>query len=209
MSSTWLVDAENPLLTEPVLARMEDASRPDRLAWNTFRTLALWEPDVWIPRLLGVACGEGSPLVAVEWSGTSVLPWAAGLALDGVTDVVLDGPEALVVAAATLSPGLSPQPSGLLAEVIEAAGDARQAGFVAVVAPGSDRPASSESSDRPASAERSDGVDVTGDGFTGWLTWAELGTLALDLAEEGDELRGEQVSRLVDDLQRQFPGIEL
>ena len=200
MSSTWLVDAENPLLTEPVLARMEDASRPDRLAWNTFRTLALWEPDVWIPRLLGIACGEGSPLVAVEWSGTSVVPWAAGLALDGVTDVVLDGPEALVVAAATLSPGLSPQPSGLLAEVIEAAGDARQAGFVAVVAPGSDRSASSE---------RSDDVDVTGDGFTGWLTWAELATLALDLAEEGDELRGEQVSRLVDDLQRQFPGIEL
>lgn len=200
MSSTWLVDAENPLLTEPVLARMEDASRPDRLAWNTFRTLALWEPDVWVPRLLGIACGEGSPLVAVEWSGTSVVPWAAGLALDGVTDVVLDGPEALVVAAATLSPGLSPQPSGLLAEVIEAAGDARQAGFVAVVAPGSDRSASSE---------RSDDVDVTGDGFTGWLTWAELATLALDLAEEGDELRGEQVSRLVDDLQRQFPGIEL
>ncbi len=201
MSSTWLVDAENPLLTEPVLARMADAGRPDRLAWNTFRTLALWETDVWVPRLLGIACGEGSPLVAVEWSGASVLPWAAGLALDGVADVVIDGPEALVVAGTTLAPDFPPpEPAGLLQEVAEAAGSARQAGFVAVVAPGSDG---------PAWPERRGPVDVTGDGYTGWVTWAELGTLALDLAEEGDELRGEQVSRLVDDLQLRFPGIEL
>ncbi len=199
MSSTWLVDAENPLLTEPVLARMAEPGRPDRLAWNTFRTLALWETDVWVPRLLGIACGEASPLVALEWSGASVLPWAAGLALDGVADVVLDGPEALVVAGTTLAPDFPP-PESLLAEVAEVAGGARDAGFVAVVAPGSEGP------DWP---ERQGGVDVTGDGRTGWLTWAELGTLALDLAEEGDELRGEQVSRLVDQLQQRFPGVEL
>jgi hypothetical protein len=201
MSSTWLVDAENPLLTEPVLARMGDTTRADRLAWNTFRTLALWDTDAWVPRLLGIACGEGSPLVALEWSGTSVLPWAAGLALDGVTDVVLDGPEALVVVGATLAAAFPPaEPPALLEEVAEAAGHSRQAGFVAVLAPGSDG---------PAWPERGGGVDVAGDGSTGWLTWAELGTLALDLAEEGDELRGEQVSRLVDHLQQRFPGIEL
>jgi hypothetical protein len=192
MSSTWLVDAENPLLTEPVLARMGDAGRADRLAWNTFRTLALWETDVWVPRVLGIACGEGSPLAAVEWSGASVVPWAAGLELDGVTDVVLDGPEALVVAAATLAADFPPgEAAGLREVVAEAAGDAREAGFLVVVAPGSE------------------GVDVTDDGRTGWLTWAELGTVALDLAEEGDELRGEQVHRLIDQLQQRFPGIEL
>ena len=192
MSSTWLVDAENPLLTEPVLARMGDATRADRLAWNTFRTLALWETDVWVPRLLGIACGEGTPLSAVEWSGASVVPWAAGLELDGVTDVVLDGPEALVVVGATLAADFPPgEPPGLLEVVAEAAGGARESGFLVVVAPGSE------------------GVDVTGDGRTGWLTWAELGTVALDLAEEGDELRGEQVHRLIDQLQQRFPGVEL
>ena len=192
MSSTWLVDAENPLLTEPVLARMDDPSRADRLAWNTFRTLALWETDVWVPRLLGIACGEGSPLVAVEWSGASVLPWAAGLALDGVTDVVLDGPEALVVAGTTLAPDFpGREPAGLLQEVVEAAGESREAGFVAVVAPGAQE------------------VVATDDGRTGWVTWAELGTVALDLAEEGDELRSELVHRLIDQLQQRFPGIEL
>ena len=196
MSNTWLVDAENPLLTEPVLARMDDTTRADRLAWNTFRTLALWETDVWVPRILGIACGEGPPLAAVEWSGASVVPWAAGLELDGVTDVVLDGPEALVVVGATLAttfPAGDPagEPPALLQVVADAAGEAREAGFLVVVAPGAD------------------GVDVTGDGRTGWLTWAELGTVALDLAEEGDELRGEQVHRLVDELQQRFPGIEL
>jgi hypothetical protein len=192
MSNTWLVDAENPLLTEPVLARMDNAASADRLAWNTFRTLALWETDVWVPRVLGIACGEGTPLAALEWSGASVVPWAAGLELDGVTDVVLDGPEALVVVGATLAADFPPgEPPGLLEVVAEAAGGARESGFLVVVAPGSE------------------GVDVTGDGRTGWLTWAELGTVALDLAEEGDELRGEQVHRLIDQLQQRFPGVEL
>ena len=192
MSSTWLVDAENPLLTEPVLARMGDTTRADRLAWNTFRTLALWETDVWVPRVLGIACGEGTPLAAVEWSGASVVPWAAGLELDGVTDVVLDGPEALVVIGATLAADFpASEPPALLEVVAEAAGESREAGFLVVVAPGAED------------------VEVTGDGRTGWLTWTELGTVALDLAEEGDELRGEQVHRLVDELQQRFPGIEL
>ena len=191
MSSTWLVDAENPLLTEPVLARIGDPTRADRLAWNTFRTLALWETDVWVPRILGIACGEGTPLSAVEWSGASVVPWAAGLELDGVTDVVLDGPEALVVVGATLAAEFPvSEPSALVEIVAEAAGS-REAGFLAVVGPGAE------------------GLEATGDGRTGWLTWTELGTVALDLAEEGDELRGEQVHRLVDQLQQRFPGSEL
>ncbi len=191
MSSAWLVDADNPLLTGPLLARVADPAQPDRLAWNTFRTLALWETDVWVPRLIGIACGEGSPLSAVEWSGASVLPWAAGLAADGVTDVLVEGPEVVMVVAATLAADLGAIDVGAyLTELAEAAGS-RDYGFVSVLVPGAS------------------GVAVTDDGRTGWLTWAELGTLALDLAEEGDELRGEQVHRLVDELQQQFPGIEL
>ncbi len=195
MSSAWLVDADNPLLTEPLLARVADPGQPDRLAWNTFRTLALWETDVWVPRLIGIACGEGSPLSAVEWSGASVLPWAAGLKADGVTDVLLEGPEAVIVAATTLADDLGGlDMPAYLAEMSEAAGS-REYGFVAVLAPGATGPA------WPAT--------VGEDGRTGWATWAELGTVALDLAEEGDELRGEQVRRLIVELQQQFPGIEL
>lgn len=191
MSSAWLVDADNPLLTEPLLARVADPGQPDRLAWNTFRTLALWETDVWVPRLVGIACGEGSPLSAVEWSGASVLPWAAGLAADGVSDVLVEGPEAVIVVGATLAADLGTvDVAAYLTELAEAAAG-RDYGFVAVLAPGAS------------------GSAVTDDGRTGWLTWAELGTVALDLAEEGDELRAEQVHRLVDELQQQFPGIEL
>jgi hypothetical protein len=43
----------------------------------------------------------------------------------------------------------------------------------------------------------------------GWVTWRDLGTLALDLAEEADPLRAEQVHRLATELQERFPGIEL
>ena len=199
MSNTWLVDADNPLLTEPFLARVTDPAQPDRLAWNTFRTLALWETDVWVPRLVGIACGEGSPLSAVEWSGAAVLPWAAGLAADGLSDVLVEGPEAVIVVGATLAADLGAvDVAAYLTELAEATGS-RDYGFVAVLAPGATGPGWPERS----------GGEVADDGRTGWLTWAELGTVALDLAEEGDELRGEQVHRLVDELQQQFPGIEL
>jgi hypothetical protein len=121
-----------------------------------------------------------------------VVPWAAGVDVGGVVDVLIEGPEAVVVAGATLGADLGTvDVASFLAEVSEAAGETREAGFLAVLAPGVE------------------GIEVTGDGRTGWLTWAELGTLALDLAEEGDELRGEQVHRLVDELQQQFPGVEL
>ena len=29
--------------------RIDDPRRPDRLAWNAFRTLAEWNSDVWVP----------------------------------------------------------------------------------------------------------------------------------------------------------------
>jgi hypothetical protein len=44
---------------------------------------------------------------------------------------------------------------------------------------------------------------------TGWLTWREVAELALDLAEEADELRGEAVHRLASEIQEQFPATGL
>ncbi len=200
MSAYWLVDAENPLLTESALARVDDPGRPDRLAWNTFRTLALWETDVWVPRLLDVACGPGNPLSALEWSGTSVVPWATQVALDEAVDVLLDGPEALVVAVATLQADLD-------GDALRAAGReavagsspaGKAAGLVAVLPPDGDE---GEPLDE-AAAELPEGT-------VGWVTWAELGALAVDLAEEADELRAGQVHRLVSDLQERFPRLDL
>ena len=44
----------------------------------------------------------------------------------------------------------------------------------------------------------------------GWVTWHELGELALDLAEEEeDSLRADQVHLLVTQLQDRFPDIDL
>lgn len=190
MSTYWLVDAENPLLTEHVLARLDSPDRPDRLAWNAFRTLALWDTDIWVPRLLEVAFGPGGPLAQLEWAGASVLPWATGLDLEDAVDIVVDGPEGVVVFAATLLSDLAVDALGAAALGAVTAGDGpeRPAELVVVVPPDA------------GSAEPD---------ATGWLTWRDLGTLALDLAEEGDELRAEQVHRLVGDLQDRFPGIEL
>ena len=209
--SDWLVDAGNPLLTEAALARVGDPLRPDRLAWNAFRTLALWDSDIWVPRLLDVACGDGNPLAVLEWSGASVMPWASGLTLDESADVVLDGPEALVVVVATFGADpplgdLRTQAMGALADTL---GPGKQAGFVAVVPPGGGggEPDRHEATalgarDHPRSA----GFAATA---SGWMTWRDLGALAVDLAEEADDLRSEQVHRLVSDLQRQFPEVEV
>jgi hypothetical protein len=192
VSSSWLVDAENPLLTDAAMARVADEARPDRLAWNAFRTLALWDTDVWVPRLLQIACGDASPLPALEWAGGSVLPWATGMPLEHTADVVLDGPEAVVVAGATFSTDLA------LGELKAGVGPAlgglqagRQTGLVVVIPP--------DVADSAAAPE----------GDAGWLTWRDLGVLALDLAEESDELRAEQVHRLVGELQDRFPGVGL
>ena len=43
----------------------------------------------------------------------------------------------------------------------------------------------------------------------GWVTWHELCELALDLAEEADPLRDDQVHLLVTQLQSRFPDIDL
>jgi hypothetical protein len=177
--SDWLVDAENPLLTAVALARVDDPSRPDRLAWNAFRTLALWETDVWVPRLLDVACGPDNPLTGLEWSGTSVVPWATGAAFDDAVDVVLDGPEALVVVLASLVRELGPdQVRAGVREVLTATSPSAKAGGVVLVLP----------PDSPGPPPED---------------------AAVDLAEEADELRAGQVHRLVTDLQEQFPSLDL
>ncbi|MDQ4067937.1 MAG: hypothetical protein M3203_00405 [Actinomycetota bacterium] len=201
MSSNWLVDAENPLLTQVALTRVDDPRRADRLAWNAFRTLALWETDVWVPRLLDVACGPGNPLAALEWSGTSVIPWATSAAFDDAVDVLLDGPEALVVAVATLGRELGGDEvrAGVREAVTGSSTTGKQAGVVAVLAPDT-------AGGGPALDEAAEELP---DGAAGWLTWRDLGALAVDLAEEADELRAGQVHRLVSDLQEQFPALDL
>ncbi len=196
--SDWLVDAENPLLTQTAMARVDEAGRADRLAWNAFRTLALWESDVWVPRLIDVACGPDNPLAGLEWSGTSVVPWATGVAFGDAVDVLLDGPEALVVTLATLAQELrADQVAAGMREAVAGAAGEKQAGFVAVVPP----------EGRGSALEEAGGE--LGAGAVAWLTWRDLGALALDLAEEADELRAEQAHRLVSDLQAQFPALDL
>lgn len=211
MSSNWLVDVENPLLTEGALARIADGHRPDRLTWNAFQTLALWDTDAWVPRLAEVACGDGSPLTAVEWSGGSVRPWGTSLALDAAADVVLDGPESRIVVVATLriDPPVEELRAGVVGALAATLDPGRQPGFVVVVPPGTpdldpwlDVATDFDVRDHQRAAELLPAS-------TGWLTWRELGELALDLAEEADELRREAVHRLASELQAQFPNAEL
>ncbi len=210
MSSLWLVDIESPLLTEAALARIDDEAGPDRLAWNTFQTLALWDPDVWVPRFVEVACGEGSPFEALEWSGSSVRPWGASLAHPGAADVVIDGPEALIMAVATMDP--DPPVDVLRAAALESLGHTvgpdHQVGFVIVVPPGT--PDLGPWLEVAAEDQREQaGLVELIPGSSGWLTWRDLAELALDLAEESDELRGEAVHRLVSQVQTRFPDAEL
>ena len=98
----FLADPQNPALNSATMTLVGDYSRPDRLAWNMFRTLALWETDVWVPRLLDIGLGSPNPLSDREWSGASTALWATGLELDSGADVLLDGPECLVVAVASV-----------------------------------------------------------------------------------------------------------
>jgi inorganic pyrophosphatase len=98
----------------------------------------------------------------------------------------------VVVAGATFRADLSL--AELRSGVGQAMGDTlqggRQTGLVVVLPP--------DAADPTAALE----------GDAGWLTWRDLGVLALDLAEESDELRAEQVHRLVGDLQDRFPGVD-
>jgi hypothetical protein len=204
---TWLVDATSPMLTPELLARLGDPARPDRLAWNTLRTLALWDSDAWVAPMLEVACGAGNPLSALDWTAASVVPWFVGLDSREVVDVVVDGPEAYVVCACTLVP--NPPDEDLRAAAVAALDGSlhgsRAAGLVVIAPPGSD-----DLPDRLALAtevELHDGrlaYDLL-EGSMGWVSWPELGRLALDLAEEGDPGPSEHVRQLVTQLQTRFP----
>jgi len=203
----FLADAQNPALTTAEMARMGDPKKPDRLAWNMFRTLALWESDVWIPRLLDIALDVPNPLSEHEWSGASVQLWATGLELDQGTDVLLDGPEALAIAVAYVDPvPPSAEIRGAMAKVVsDASLGGRQPAFLAVV-PNADDERQLEADLEP-SAVSSD-LDPLADAV-GWVTWHELCELALDLAEEADPLRDDQVHLLVTQLQGRFPDIDV
>jgi len=204
----YLADPQNPALNSVTMTLIGDDGRADRLAWNTFRTLALWETDVWVPRLLDIGLGGDHPVADVEWSGASVQLWATGLELDSGTDVLIDGPQALVVGVATLQPA---PPSGetrgaMMKAVSDAALGGRKPAFLAIV------PTRDDEAQLPAALEAAaSGDDLNAlSEAVGWVTWHELGELALDLAEEEeDSLRADQVHLLVTQLQDRFPDIEL
>jgi len=90
--------------------------------------------------------------------------------------------------------------------VSDAALGGRQPAFLAIV------PTRDDEAQLQAALEASgsgDGLDTL-TGAVGWVTWHELGELALDLAEEEeDSLRADQVALLVDQLQARFPDIDL
>lgn len=207
-SDAFLADPQNPALNSATMTLVGDTGRPDRLAWNTFRTLALWDTDVWVPRLLDIGLGSPNPLSELEWSGASVQLWATGLELDNGADVLIDGPEGLVMGVATLDPSPpSAETRGAMTKAVSDAGlGGRQPAFLAVV------PTRDDEAQLQAALEQA----ATGDGLeplagaVGWVTWHELGELALDLAEEEeDSLRADQVHLLVTQLQDRFPDIDL
>ena len=129
------------------------------------------------------------------WQGVSV-------------DVLMDGPEALVIGVATFQ---AAPPSGetrgaMTKAVSDAALGGRRAAFLAIVPTRDDEAQLQAALEAAASG---DGLDAL-TGAVGWVTWHELGELALDLAEEEeDSLRADQVALLVDQLQARFPDIDL
>jgi hypothetical protein len=207
-SDAFLADPQNPALNSATMMLVGDTGRPDRLAWNTFRTLALWDTDVWVPRVLDIGLGAPNPLSDLEWSGASVQLWATGLELDNGADLLIDGPEGLVVGVATVDPAPpSGETRGAMTKVVsDAALGGRQPAFLAVV------PTRDDEAQLQALLEQSasgDGLEALA-GAVGWVTWHELGELALDLAEEEeDSLRADQVHLLVTQLQDRFPDIDL
>jgi len=211
--SEWLIDAADPLLTDDKLARIADDGRPDRLAWNTFRTLALWEADRWVPPLLEVACGEDNRLSTLDWTAASVAPWGAGPDTPDVCDVVVDGPEAYVVVACSLVPSPPVEQAGAaaVAALDGSLHGGREAGLVVALPPGADEGAAGLL-ERATAVKLIDGslaADMLA--ATGSVTWAYLARLALDLVEESDPDSGpvEQVHQLVTEIQALFPGIEI
>ena len=208
--SEWLIDAADPLLDDSHLARVADGRRPDRLAWNSFRTLALWNTDAWVPALLEIALGDENRLTGLEWADANVVPWGAGVPGEDVCDVVLDGPEAYVVVVCSVTNALTPE--ALAAAAIDALDGslhgAREAGVIAVT------PTTVDDLDArlraAAEVELHDGRLASDllDGAMGAVTWPDLGRLALDLAEEGDPdvAPVEQVRQLVLEIEAVAPG---
>jgi hypothetical protein len=207
-SDAFLADPQNPALNSATMMLVGDDGRPDRLAWNTFRTLALWQTDAWVPRLLDIGLGGEHPIEDVEWEGAAVQLWATGLELDSGVDVLIDGPNALLVCVATLqqAPPSGETRGAMLKAVSDAALGGRKPAFLAVVPTRDDEAQLQAALEAAASG---DGLDAL-TGSVGWVTWHELGELALDLAEEEeDSLRADQVALLVDQLQDRFPDIDL
>jgi len=207
-SDAFLADPQNPALNSATMMLIGDKSRPDRLAWNTLRTLALWDTDIWVPRLLDIGLGGDHPVADMEWSGASVQLWATGLELDSSTDVLIDGPEALVVGLATVAPGPpSGETRGAMVKAVSDAGlGGRKPAFLAIVPTRDDEAQLQAALEAAASGDDLEALTES----VGWVTWHELGELALDLAEEEeDSLRADQVHLLVTFLQDKFPDIDL
>ena len=202
----FLADPTNPALTSAAMERIGDPSRPDRLAWNTFRTLALWEPDRWVPSLLEIGLGPSNRLSGHEWDGTSVQLWATGLDLDGAVDVILDGPEALVLIEAALdsSPDDAAIEAGMRTVIDVAGKGGLLPAFLVVASEGGEDKVGTRLERASAGTEFEPLA-----GAIGWLSWGELGRMALDLAEEADPMRDEQVHLLVSELQSRFPNLQV
>jgi hypothetical protein len=208
----WLVEPAHPDLDHPNVDRLNDAKLPDRLAWNAFRTLSEWDTDTWIPAFLEIACGVPNPLSNKEWSGARVVMWGSGLDLDGTADVLLAGSEAVVIVEASYRDDVPTEHAiAGVRRALELADHHRQAGYV-LVSP--DRPLALRRRPRPEELAAALG-DQGGLNFdalaraVGWTSWRDIGRLALDLAEEVDDLRDELVHRLVTELQVLFPGLAL
>lgn len=215
--SDWLVDPTHPSLDTPIAARLDDPELPDRLAWNAFRTLDQWDTDAWVPRLLDVALGADNGFSGLEWGDATVEVWRSGLQLTGSTDVVIDGPDAVVLVEATFQTDFGADHLAVGADHALTLPQRRDkpAAFV-LVRPSVDEAAAEHLEDELA-ADLLDLPDGDGHGLTqealehiaGWMTWADLGALAVDVAEEADALHQEMVHRLVTELQARFPGIEV
>ena len=216
-TSAWLVASDHPALTRPEAIRIDDARRPDRLAWNAFRTLAEWNSDVWVPALLEEALGRDNPLSGLDWAGAAVELWRTAAVHADAVDVTIDGPEAIVLVEATFATELELDrfSHGIDRAMGLVRGGPRQAAF-ALVVPDWDESLEERLADfftaDLGGAEMGDGHGLRGDvlaRLTGWLTWHDLVELALDLAEEANEFRVEQVHLLATELQDRFPQADL
>src|SRR5687767_4629640 len=98
----WLVAPDHPDLAGQGADRINDPDRPDRLAWNAFRTLAEWNSDVWVPSLLEGALGPDNPLSGLQWGEAEVAMWRTASDRHDVADVVVRGPDAVVLVSCTL-----------------------------------------------------------------------------------------------------------